>query len=306
MVGILSVDLSLTWFSKMVTEAKPFPHSYNMLIGKGGTYLVHPDSTKQFYETIFTSTLDQPDTAKVALGKAMIAGKSGYKVLHGEKEDEYVFYRPLSHTDWSVAIVCPESDIFEPYYRLQNNLLFITIVGLLLLLFFCVFVIRSSLRPLKQLGQAAERMSEGHFEEVVPDSSRRDEIGQLQRSFFKMQRFVSEYIGKIRHSTEMLTERNEELLKASEMAKEDDRMKTAVLNNMTDQMVQPVDVIAAESDLIRKEYKNYSEEEMAEHVDRMLACTEEVTSLLNQLLDASQNTVDKMTNEAGAETPPTE
>lgn len=306
MVGILSVDLSLTWFSKMVTEAKPFPHSYNMLIGKGGTYLVHPDSTKQFYETIFTSTLDQPDTAKVALGKAIIAGKSGYKVLHGEKEDKYVFYRPLSHTDWSVAIVCPESDIFEPYYRLQNNLLFITIVGLLLLLFFCVFVIRSSLRPLKQLGQAAERMSEGHFEEIVPDSSRRDEIGQLQRSFFKMQRFVSEYIGKIRHSTEMLTERNEELLKASEMAKEDDRMKTAVLNNMTDQMVQPVDVIAAESDLIRKEYKNYSEEEMAEHVDRMLACTEEVTSLLNQLLDASQNTVDKMTNEAGAETPPTE
>ena len=108
----------------------------------------------------------------------------------------------------------------------------------------------------------------------------------------------------------MLTQRNEELLKASELAKEDNRMKTAVLNNMTDQMVRPVDIIAAESDLIRQEYKNYSEEEMAKHVDRMLASTEDVTSLLNQLLDASQNTVDKMTNEAGvdtsADTPPTE
>ena len=153
-------------------------------------------------------------------------------------------------------------------------------------------------------------MSEGHFEVVVPDSKRRDEIGQLQRSFSKMQHSLSDYISRIHRSTEMLTQRNEELLKASELAKEDNRMKTAVLNNMTDQMVRPVDIIAAESDLIRQEYKNYSEEEMAKHVDRMLASTEDVTSLLNQLLDASQNTVDKMTNEAGvdtsADTPPTE
>ena len=303
MVGILSVDMSLTTFSRMVTAAKPFTHSYNMLIGKGGTYLVHPDTTKQFFETIFTSTLEQPDSDKTALGKAMIAGKSGYKVMHGDKEDEYVFYKPLSHTDWSVAIVCPESDIFDPYYRLRKNLIVITIVGLLSLLFFCAIIIRGSLRPLKKLGKAAERMSEGHFEVVVPDSKRRDEIGQLQRSFSKMQHSLSDYISRIHRSTEMLTQRNEELLKASELAKEDNRMKTAVLNNMTDQMVRPVDIIAAESDLIRQEYKNYSEEEMAKHVDRMLASTEDVTSLLNQLLDASQNTVDKMTNEAGADTP---
>jgi len=84
-----------------------------------------------------------------------------------------------------------------------------------------------------------------------------------------------------------LTERNDELMKATELAKEDDRMKTAVINNMTEQMVHPIDIIADENDLIRREYKNLSEKEMAQHVDRMLENTETVTKLLNQILDAS-------------------
>lgn len=294
-VGILSVDLSLSWFSKTILDAKPFPNSYSILLGRGGTFLVHPDSTKLFYETIFTSTLEEPDEEITALGKAMIGGESGYKVIHREDEDYYVFYKPFTHTGWSVAIVCPESDIFEPYNRLQKNLMFITILGLALLVFFCVFVIRYNLRPLRQLGLFAEKMSEGDFNVSVPDSKRRDEIGQLQHSFFRMQKSLNDYIYKIRHTTETLTERNAELEKASEMAKEDDRMKTAVINNMTDKMLQPINIIADENDLIRQEYKNLSEEEMAQHVDRMLENTETVTRLLNEVLDAAD-----VTGKAGA------
>lgn len=299
-VGILSVDLSLTWFSQNILAAKPFPNSYSVLLGRGGTFLIHPDSTKQFYETVFTPTLEEPNKELEALGKAMINGESGYKVLERDGEEYYVFYRPFTHTGWSVAIVCPESDIFEPYKRLRNNLMFITIAGLCLLLFFCVFIIRYNLRPLKKLGISAEKIAEGDFDVSVRDSKRRDEIGQLQHSFFKMQKALTEHIQKIRHSTETLTERNEELMKATEMAKEDDRIKTAVINNMTEQMAHPIDIIADENDLIRREYKNLSEEEMAQHVDRMLENTETVTKLLNQILDASD-----VANAASNENTPT-
>ena len=159
-----------------------------------------------------------------------------------------------------------------------------------MLLFFCVFVIRYNLRPLRQLGLSAEKMAEGDFNVSIPDSKRRDEIGQLQHSFFRMQRSLNDYINKIRHSTEALQERNAELERATEMAKEDDRMKSAVISNMTDKMLNPVNVIADENSLIRQEYMNLSEEEMAEHVDRMLEQTEIVTSLLNELLDAADAT----------------
>ena len=179
-VGILSVDISLDWFSQTILDAKPFPNSYSILLGRGGTFLVHPDSTKLFYETIFTSSLENPaDSALASLGESMIAGESGYKVFHADGEDKYVFYKPFIHTDWSVAIVCPESDIFEPYNGLQRYLMTITIIGLILLLFFCIFIIRRNLRPLKQLALSAQQISEGEYEKPVADSQRRDEIGHL-------------------------------------------------------------------------------------------------------------------------------
>ena len=287
-VGILSVDLALQWFSKTITETKPFPNSYSILIGKGGTFLVHPDSTKLFYQTIFTPTLEHPDTAITAIGRAMIAGEEGYRSFQRDGETYYVFFRPFSHTEWSVGIVCSERDIVEPYKQLQQNLMLITVIGLLLLLFFCVLIIRHNLYPLKRLSSYARHISSGNFEETIPDSKRRDEVGHLEHSFSMMQKSLSNYINELRNTTDTLTQRNNELVKASKLAKEDDRAKTAVINNMTDQMVEPINIIVNENELIRKGYKEFSSEEMAQHVDRMLENTENVTRLLNEILDASE------------------
>ena len=287
-VGILSVDLSLDWFSHTIADSKPFPHSYSILVGKGGTFLVHPDSTKLFYQTIFTSTLEHPDTAMTAIGKAMISGEAGYRSFQRDGETYYVFYRPFIHTDWSVAIVCEESDIVEPFKQLQTSLMIITVVGLVLLLFFCVLIIRHNLRPLKRLARSARHISGGNFDEKIPDSKRRDEVGHLQHSFSMMQKSLSDYINELRNTTDTLTERNNELVKASKLAKEDDRAKSAVINNMTDQMVEPVRIIVTENEAIRKGYKEFTSEEMAGHVDRMLENTENVTRLLNEILDASE------------------
>ena len=287
-VGVLSVDLSLQWFSQTISAAKPFPHSYSILLGKGGTFLVHPDSTKLFYQTIFTPALEQPDTVLMALGDAMVGGESGYKVLRREGKNLYVFYKPFRHTGWSVAIVCPEEDIFEPYNSLQKSLMFIAIVGLLLLFIFCIFIIRRSLQPLKQLAHSAHRIAEGDYDEKVPDSERQDEIGHLQQSFSLMQQSLAHHIDEMNHTTDTLTQRNHELQHAYELAKEADRVKTAFLNNMTDQMSHPVAVINAESDILHQNYTTFTPEEMAAHVDKMLENTEAVTQLLNQLLDASE------------------
>lgn len=44
-----------------------------------------------------------------------------------------MFYKPLGITGWSVAMVCPESDIFGGYMRLYKIVIFIVIVGLILM-----------------------------------------------------------------------------------------------------------------------------------------------------------------------------
>ena len=47
-LGIISTDLSLLKLSKLMSEVKPYPHSYFMMIDKEGRYYIHPDSTRLF------------------------------------------------------------------------------------------------------------------------------------------------------------------------------------------------------------------------------------------------------------------
>ena len=69
-IGVINTSLSLNWLSQMVTSIKPYPKSYSIMIGRGGTFLVHPDTTRITRETIFTRTLEKPDTAMAALNAA--------------------------------------------------------------------------------------------------------------------------------------------------------------------------------------------------------------------------------------------
>lgn len=186
-IGTISVDLSLEWLSKTISSVKPYPNSYSIMIGKGGTYFVHPDTAKLFYQTIFTQTLLEPDTAITGLGHAMQAGEEGVRQLIIEDEDCYVFYKPLGDTGWSVGIVCPARDIFNGYYNLINIMIGIVIIGLLLMLMVFSGIISKQMEPLQELAYQAEAISSGRFDEDLTELHRNDEIGQLSNSFRDMQ-----------------------------------------------------------------------------------------------------------------------
>jgi sigma-B regulation protein RsbU (phosphoserine phosphatase) len=200
-VGTISVDLSLSWLSKTISSVKPYPHSYSIMIGQGGTFFVHPDTTKLFFQTIFTETLEHPDTTLTALGHAMQRGEEGMRQLTLDNEDCYVFYKPLGKTGWSVAIVCHESDIFGGYNRLQRYVIGIVIAGLLLMLFFFSRIIARELKPLRQLAQEAETIASGQFDAELPDFKRIDEIGHLSQSFGHMQKSLVDYIKELKTTT---------------------------------------------------------------------------------------------------------
>ena len=200
-IGVINTSLSLNWLSKTVSETKPYPNSYSIMIGRGGTYFVHPDTTKITRQTIFTQTMEQTDTAMTALGHAMQRGEEGMKCMTIDGTDCYVFYKPLGKTGCSMAIVCPESDIFGGFDRLRHIVWGIIAVGLLLMLFFFIRIITRELRPLGQLAKETETIASGQFDTQIPDFHRIDEIGQLSHSFAGMQQSLVRYIEELKDTT---------------------------------------------------------------------------------------------------------
>ena len=216
-VGTISVDLSLTWLSNTISAVKPYPHSYSIMIGQGGTFFVHPDSTKLFFHTIFTEALEHEDTALTALGHAMQRGEEGMRQLVIDGQESYVFYKPLGNTGWSVAIVCPESDIFGAFNRLRRAVTIAVLAGLLLLLLVSIQIITRELKPLRRLADQAGIIAKGNFDENLPESGRVDEIGQLSQSFSDMQRSLAGYIEELKQTTAQKASIESELKVASDI-----------------------------------------------------------------------------------------
>ena len=200
-IGVINTSLSITWLSHTISATKPYPNSYSIMIGRGGTYFVHPDSAKITRQTIFTQTLEQPDTAMVALGHAMQRGEEGMKHMNIDGKDCYVFYKPLGNTGCSMAIVCPEKDIFGGFDRLRHSVMAIVITGLLLMLFLFIRIITRELKPLRRLAHEAETIASGQFDAELPDFERIDEIGQLSHSFGNMQQSLVKYIEELKDTT---------------------------------------------------------------------------------------------------------
>ena len=242
-IGVIAIDLDLKWLSQEVTSVAPYPNSSSIMIGSKGQYLVHPDTLKLINQTIFSDPDPRAKEAVDTLGKKMLAGESGVFRLVVDGNDALLLYRPVGKAEWSMAIVCPEDDVFSGYNRLLFMVWTTVFIGLLVILLFCYQTIGGAIAPLQLLAHQAHDIAEGRYSNRLPKTSRGDTIGQLQNSFVDMQQSLSDYVSNIRLINTQMEHRNRELLDANDKALEADRKKTAFLQDMMHQIRTPLNII---------------------------------------------------------------
>ena len=285
LVGVLSAHISMKWFADLVLSLRPFPNSHASVMGTDGHLIIHPDSTLEEHEAFFTKAFNDPTCDGHLAAISMKTGHVGHSEIHMDGKQDFIFYHPFENAGWSVAIVCPESDIFSSYNSLLRYTIVISLIGLLLLALFCLFISHRQLKPLQQLVDEARRMADGQLDEPVKESHRSDEVGYVQNTFRQMQLSIGQHIADITHLTGVLQQRNEDLKMAYEQAREADKMKDAVILNMSDRMEQSVKVIHATVAEFRQHVADMDAEECRHMADKIQQHTEITTELLNNLLD---------------------
>jgi signal transduction histidine kinase len=288
MVGIISTDLSLLRLSKVMSEVRPYPNSYFMMIDNEGRYFIHPDSTRLFTQTIFTNVDPRKQYDIIALGHEMTSGKQGQMVVNVDGAPCVVCYQPVLGTKWSLAIVCPDSDVLAGYYRLTYIVVPLLVIGLLVFLLLCHRAVTVSIRPLNQLLDKTQTIASGNMEVYIPKSQRLDVIGRLQNSFATMFRYLNFHIGSVRYTTEQAKLRNEELERATRMAKEADKQKTIFIQNVSHQIRTPLNIIMGFSQVLSDAGKEkLSDEEMKSITDMMDHNSKHLKRMLQMLFDSS-------------------
>ena len=287
-VGIISTDLSLLRLSKVMSEVRPYPNSYFMMIDDEGRYFIHPDSTRLFTQTIFTNVDPRKQYDIIALGHEMTSGKLGQMVVNVNGAPCLVCYQPVTGTKWSLAIVCPDSDVLAGYYRLTYIVVPLLVIGLLIILLLCHRAVTVSIRPLNQLLDKTQAIASGNMEVHIPKSQRLDVIGRLQNSFATMLRYLNFHMGSVRYTTEQTKLRNEELERATRMAKEADKQKTTFIQNVSHQIRTPLNIIMGFAQVLSDtSSERLSDEELKSITDMMDHNSKHLKRMLQMLFDSS-------------------
>ena len=260
-IGVVAIDLQQKWLSQAVTAVAPYPNSSSIMIGTDGKYLVHPDTTKLIYQSIFSDADPRARDKVINMGKDMIAGKSGMQEVLVDGQNAFVFYRPIGNAGWSMAIVCPESDVFYGYYQLLYTVWGTIIIGLLVILFVCYQAVRGGISPLSLLAQQSHDIAEGRFGNLLPRTKRTDTIGQLQNSFVDMQQSLKAYMNNIQLMNTQMEKRNKELQQANEQAIIADNKKTAFLQDMMHQIRTPLNIIGGFAQVLNENFHELPDDE---------------------------------------------
>ena len=288
-IGSVTASLTLKWLSEVCTELKPYPNSSAIMLDRNGTYIVHPDTAKQLSESIFSDAAPEARRQIEAMGKSMISGNSGMIETIVDGNDAFIFYRPLHRNGWSIAIVCPASDVFARYNRMIIIVWVIITVGLILLLLFCYQIVRRAVQPLSQLDHAVRRIADGHFDEPLHKSSRRDSVGRLTNSFVSMQQSLAESVTDIQRVNDELQQQNDELAAAYQLKLDTNNKKTLFIRDMYHEIRTPLNIVNGFTQVLSGMFHEIPDNELIDITTRMKSSAEAI-SHLTRMLAASVST----------------
>ena len=167
-----------------------------------------------------------------------------------DTEDAHVFYDELPDTDWTLALICPDSEFEKSYRQLAHIAYFLFIGGLLLILIICYLLTRHTIKPLHKLLAHTKNIVSGKYAEVIPRSNHKDAIGRLQNSVVVMQQSLLEHVDSIRKTGEETKKHNEELARAQMLAEEGVQKKAIFIQNVSHQMRTPLNIIMGFADVL--------------------------------------------------------
>ena len=223
-VAVLGTDLSLEWLQKKVDDKDQYIFAnqwigmkkerrerretwkpFSFIISSKGTFIVHPDKNRIVRDNINSMVEASNDTAMAYVRQQMLAGKENEEQIPEETtidgKDYYVFFRPIKHADWSMALVLPSILLDMVAYIIAGLLAFLLLMAILVVWLVSRTYIKRATKPLKQLASSAEEVAEGHFDTLLPKIKHNDEVRLLRDSFENMQQSLKTYIEELKVTT---------------------------------------------------------------------------------------------------------
>ncbi len=198
--AVFTADLSLDWIEDIASffvnksYKKLDDYLYNFIIGRGGTYIMHPKKEHVLNETILSKCFETKSDSDDSVAYAMLSGKKGIGYFDENGISYNVYYAPIERTGWSMGLAIADNLLFYCIGLLCLPIILLMFVGVLSVYFISRHIIRRITKPLTLFTNSVDEIAQGHFDTPLPEIKTHDEMLRLRNSFATMQASLARQI----------------------------------------------------------------------------------------------------------------
>lgn len=210
-IGTMVSAINLEYIQNKIKNFKFGNDGYSILIGNDGTLIVHPDEN-----LVMKSKITDIDNEEIKnLGNEMLKNDSGLLNFTENNKKYIVFYNKVNLSNWSIASVISEDELFASSNRLIITLLIITLLIVILIGFIIILIAKRITSPLNNLLRLSKEIANGNLTTQLEFNSN-DEIGQVGRSLNNTSITLKNMITNIKNSANNVDDLSNNLISATE------------------------------------------------------------------------------------------
>ncbi len=202
-IGVLTMDVSLGSFDKIVKAVKVYKTGYGFLVSQKGKIITFPQA-KYINTSIIELVREGHGANSLSALKSMLAGRKGFTVTDGIKTKDspsFLSYGPVASTGWSFGVIFPADELLSDLLDFLKKLAIIFGISVLTLFVITILITRKFTRPIIRLVEATRRIGQGDFNAQLPKPRSKDEIAQLTNAFASMQVELVNFVDTLQEAT---------------------------------------------------------------------------------------------------------
>lgn len=289
--GITAADISLDAFKKIVTDLKVYNSGFGVLLSQEGMVIAHRNESylnKSIYDLV---QLKNPP----ALQAAMREGKPYMDMRTINGKDMLCYYEPIPFRNtnqfWYLLVNVPMDEILADASRLSTLTIGLCLGALVLVLLIITLVAKSTVRPIIQLAEVAQKVADGKLDTKVKDSQVGGEVGQLTDSLKSMIHSLVQSLSEaeaMKKDAEQQATNAQEATTKAEAAGHEAQIKSEAILKAADKLEEVAGVVSSASAELSAQIEQ-SEHGATEQVSRVTETATAMNEMNSTVAEVARN-----------------
>jgi diguanylate cyclase (GGDEF)-like protein len=220
---VFGVDYLLTWLGKTLSTLPVRENGLVFITDEQGQMIASSRSSDDIFEMVsgeskLIKAVESDDQLINSAAKLVASGDKGDVSINGI--DYYIEVQAfeMNNLKWEVFVLLSKTDVLSELNMAVSQTFVVVFISFIVFIIIAWLLSSWITKPILNLNSSAKRLSEGKFE-FVGDERRKDELGQLSRSFnemaIKLTNVVATLEKQVSERTRDLKETNESLSRLS-------------------------------------------------------------------------------------------